>query len=284
MISMNSRHRSILHPTDFSDLSGAAFAHALRIASAARSRLRLLHIVEHGAAAALVFPNVRRLLVQWGLAEEEDPPSEISTNLGLDVDNIVLEGQDPTHGIVTFLDAHPSDLVVIATHGRDGLDRWMKGSVSETVFRRSEIPTLFITRGARGFVSAVSGDIWLRRVLVPVDFSPEPSQAIEAVQQFAMLLTGVNIIVHLIHVGSTAPHVHAASSYVSVLPLVILRTGDVVKSIVDAALEYDVDLIGMPTAGHHGVLDALRGSTTERVIRHAPCPVLAIPIGSTKAT
>jgi len=39
------------------------------------------------------------------------------------------------------------------------------------------------------------------------------------------------------------------------------------------------NLIGMATAGHHGLLDALRGSTTERVLRQAPCPVLAIPIG-----
>jgi nucleotide-binding universal stress UspA family protein len=52
-----------------------------------------------------------------------------------------------------------------------------------------------------------------------------------------------------------------------------------VQSIVDAALEYDVDLIGMPTAGRHGLFDALRGSTTERVIRHAPCLVFAIPTG-----
>jgi nucleotide-binding universal stress UspA family protein len=56
----------------------------------------------------------------------------------------------------------------------------------------------------------------------------------------------------------------------------MLRSGNVVEAIVDAAVELDVDLIAMPTAGHHGVLDALRGSTTERVIRHAPCPVLAL--------
>jgi Universal stress protein family len=60
-------------------------------------------------------------------------------------------------------------------------------------------------------------------------------------------------------------------------PSIMLRCGDVVKSIVDAAIEYDVDLIGMPTAGRHGVLDALRGSTTQRVVRHAPCPVFAVP-------
>jgi nucleotide-binding universal stress UspA family protein len=59
----------------------------------------------------------------------------------------------------------------------------------------------------------------------------------------------------------------------------IIRHGNIVKTIIDAALEYDVDLIVMPTAGHHGILDALRGSTTERVLRHAPCPVYAVPVG-----
>ena len=102
-------------------------------------------------------------------------------------------------------------------------------------------------------------------------YSPTPSRAINAIQRFGRLLTGENIIVHLIHVGNSVPPVNAA---VPALPAVILRSGNVVKSIVDAAVEDDVDFIGMPTAGHHGVLDALRGSTTER---HAPCPVFAVP-------
>jgi nucleotide-binding universal stress UspA family protein len=67
------------------------------------------------------------------------------------------------------------------------------------------------------------------------------------------------------------------------LPRVIVRSGNVVKSIVDAAIEFDADFIGMPTAGHHGVLDALRGSTTERVIRHAPCPVFALSAASPRS-
>jgi nucleotide-binding universal stress UspA family protein len=57
----------------------------------------------------------------------------------------------------------------------------------------------------------------------------------------------------------------------------MLRHGNVVKSIVDAAIEFEVDFKGMPTAGHHGVLDPLSGSTTERAIRHAPCAVFALP-------
>jgi nucleotide-binding universal stress UspA family protein len=272
--------RSILHPTDFSDLSSAAFAHALRMAVAAKCKLYLLHVVQGDAAAASGFPNVQRLLAQWGLCEPQDAPSEILKKLGLAVENISLvslKQQNPALGIVGFLDQHPCDLVVTATRGRNGFDHWLKGSISESVFRRTAIPTLFVTHGARSFVSQVSGDVRLRRVLVPVDFSPPPGPAIEAILGFGRLMAGADVTVHLVHVGSAAPPVDVALPR-SVLPPVMLRTGDVVKSITDAAVEYDVDFVGMPTAGHHGFLDALRGSTTERLIRSAPCPVLAMPV------
>ena len=271
---MISSIRTIFHPTDFSDLSGAAFAHALRIALAARGKLQLLHVAKPDASAALAFPNVQRLLVQWGLSEEDDSQSDALAKLGLEVDNISLKGQDPAQSIVHFLWEYPNDLVVIATHGRDGADHWLSGSVSEDVFGRVAIPTLFVTQGARGFVSQVSGDVRLRRVLVPIDYSRAPSQAIEVIQQFGAFLTGKDILIYLIHVGNSAPPVNVA---VHASPSIILRSGDVVKSIVEAAIEYDADLIGMPTAGRHGVLDALRGSTTQRVVRHAPCPVFAVP-------
>jgi nucleotide-binding universal stress UspA family protein len=280
VLAMNSI-RSIVHPTDFSDLSAAAFAHALRIALAARSKLHLLHVSQYDAAEALAFPLARRLLAQWGLSDEDDPPWMIASKLGIEVDNISIKLQEPTQAIVDFLSEHGSDLVVLATHGRDGVSHWLQGSVAEGVFRRSAIPTLFIAPGARGFVDQVSGDVQLKRVLVPVDFSPPPGRAIEAVQRFARLLTGANIAVDLLHVGETAPPLRTVSS--AALPRVILRSGNVVKSIVDAAIEFDVDFIGMPTAGHHGVLDALRGSTTERVIRHAPCPVFALSAASSRS-
>ncbi len=273
---MNSSIRSIVHPTDFSDLSAAAFVHALRIALAGRSKLHLLHVSQYDAAEALAFPHARRLLVQWGLTQAADPPWVVASKLGIEVDNIRLALQEPTRAIVDFLHEHASNLVVLATHGRDGVEHWLKGSVAEAVFRRSALPTLFIAPGARGFVDPVSGDIRLKRVLVPVDFSPAPGPALAAVQRFCALMTDAKIAVDVLHVGNKAPPLHDASTNARSLPPVMLRSGNVVQTIVDAAIELDVDLIGMPTAGHHGVLDALRGSTTERVIRHAPCPVLAL--------
>ena len=55
----------------------------------------------------------------------------------------------------------------------------------------------------------------------------------------------------------------------------LLRPG----AIVEVAAAENVDLIVMATEGHHGWTDALRGSTTERVVREARCPVLSVPAG-----
>ena len=52
--------------------------------------------------------------------------------------------------------------------------------------------------------------------------------------------------------------------------------GSVVSSILTSAESIKADLIVMPTAGHHGFLDAVRGSTTEMVLRETTCPLLAV--------
>jgi nucleotide-binding universal stress UspA family protein len=266
--------RSIVHPTDFSHLSAAAFAHALRIAVAAKCRLQALHVAgaEGGDAG---FPHLRRLLVQWGLLEEGDSPAAVFAKLGLLWQNVTLDPQSPVQGILRFLDQNGGDLVVLATHGREGLDRWLQGSVAETVFNRSAIPTLFVPRGARGFVDSIAGDIRLRRVLVPVDRAPEPERAIEVARRFGALIAGREAVLQLLHVGTTAPKLNG--DVVDGLEPITIRYGNVVQTILDAAAEYDADLICMATDGRNGILDALRGSTTERVVRQAPCPVLAVP-------
>ena len=57
----------------------------------------------------------------------------------------------------------------------------------------------------------------------------------------------------------------------------IVRSGDVIDTIVQTASDMATDLIVMSTDGRNGFLDALRGSHSERVLRRTPCPLLAIP-------
>jgi nucleotide-binding universal stress UspA family protein len=57
----------------------------------------------------------------------------------------------------------------------------------------------------------------------------------------------------------------------------VTRDGEVVETILALAGECAADLIVMATAGRQGFLDALRGSTTERVLRGGAVPLLAVP-------
>ena len=58
----------------------------------------------------------------------------------------------------------------------------------------------------------------------------------------------------------------------------IVKSGNVIDSIVHMASDMDTNLIVMSTDGRNGFLDALRGSHSERVLRRTPCPLLAIPV------
>lgn len=271
---------SIVHPTDFSDASTDAFAHALRIAIATKCKLHILHVAMAPQDEDwMSFPHVREALTQWGFMKAGEPPASIHSKLGVKITKVELPPQSPVAGILTFLDTHPADLIVLSTEGRQGAARWLHGSVAETLARHAHTPTLFVPANRRGFVDQARGEINLQRVLIPVDREPKPAVAIGTIMGFAHTLAGLGVEERLLHVGRNPPQVQRHTEPHHPIPVAI-RHGDVVESIVAAATDWQADLIGMPTMGHHGFLDALRGSTTERVLRQAPCPLLAVPVAA----
>lgn len=269
--------KTIVHPTDFSAASLSAFVHALRIALTTRGELYVVHVADGYSEDDDEFPRVRRTLAQWQLLDESDPPTAVGEKLGITVAKIGLLSEDPLSGLFGFLDKHQTDLIVLGTHGRDGLARWLDGSIAEELSRAARLPTLFVPPTARGFVNQISGKLHLSRVLMPVDHSPSPSGALGVADELIGSFSEQGGLIELMHVGKTAPVVRRSPGG-AIVP-VALRVGDTVSTILQASNERKADLIAMPTAGHHGFLDALRGSITERVLRHAPCPVLAIPAG-----
>ena len=103
-----------------------------------------------------------------------------------------------------------------------------------------------------------------------------------ALSKAALLAQGLDCVageIRLVHVGPqrTAPVIETPHwpgwSYNN-----IVRQGDVVDGIAKAEHEWRPDLMVLATQGHLDFLDALRGSTTERVLRAAHCPVLAVPV------
>ena len=98
-----------------------------------------------------------------------------------------------------------------------------------------------------------------------------------AADMIALAGTG-EAVIELIYVGEAdaVPAVDPPENFSGALERTA-RPGKVVDEIIAAAEQLPADLVVMATRGHQGLLDALRGSTTEQVVRRAPCPVLAVP-------
>jgi nucleotide-binding universal stress UspA family protein len=272
----------IVHPTDFTVGGEVAFAHALRLALAARGHFYLVHAekLEIGEDADwAAFPGVRSTLTRWGLLAPDADPTAVADKLGLRVTKADVPDEDPTDAIVRFTEEYRADLLVLATHTREGLARVLQGSIAETLARRAQIPTLFLPLQAQGFVDAATGAAQLKNILLPVDLSAAPGRAASLAFQMADALGCEDAVMHVLHVGSPdeMPTVAVGAAHVGRLRR-ILADGSVVPRIVQTAAEVEADLIVMSTRGHNGLLDALRGSTTEQVLRQAGRPQLAVPV------
>ena len=137
--------------------------------------------------------------------------------------------------------------------------------------------SLFLRDGGRGFVDPKTGAIRLNRILMPIAAGVDSVPAIRRIQaMLAMVDSGAEI--NLMHVGKSPPALVDEDGVPLDLPI-LLRDGAVVETILAVAGEFDVDAIAMPTAGRHGLLDAVRGSASAQVLEDARWPLLAVPVG-----
>jgi nucleotide-binding universal stress UspA family protein len=274
---------TVLHPTDFSEGSLVAFHHALKAALIAKSRLTLLNVSPNGESHMADFPAVRETLERWGHLPPGSPRSAVA-QLGLRVEKVIADRDDPVKTVLGFLHHQRVDLIVLATSDHSGRVRWLGKSVSQPIARTAWQMTLFIPANSKGFVSAEDGSVSVRRILIPIAKSPRPQDAVYAAARLVQQLNCPEGDFCLMHVGD-------ASSMPAVqCPPVEgwtwskeFRSGDVIQSIVAAAADSHADLIVMATDGRNEFLDSLRGSHSERVLSHGVTPLLTVPVGDLAA-
>jgi nucleotide-binding universal stress UspA family protein len=275
--------KSILHPTDFSESSTTAFAHALALAVRRQTTLTLLHVGvgDDPIDRWIRFPSVRATLERWGLLSQGSDRSAVFEQLGVKLGKVSLDARRPLPVILKYLEERPADLLVLATAGKESLSRWLHGSVAEPLARRSRTMTLFVPAGTRGFVSLSDGQASVHNILLPLDRKPDPMSAIDFATRAAEVMGDGSTTITALH---ARPGGKAAGLGMSALPEGagwtwnrLMREGPPIETILETAGKISADLIVMATSGHQGIVDALRGSTTEQVVRKAPCPILAVP-------
>jgi nucleotide-binding universal stress UspA family protein len=212
----------------------------------------------------------------------------------------VIRHDSPAQAIVDVVREREADLIVMASHQRHGLNRWLRGSITEDVLARTRAPLLMIPgEGAPLFGPR-------RRILVPLDGSPTGEAALDFLRGRS---TNGPIELLLMRVVSHIPVVVGADATFSVQALspseleaelqeareYAARLGDsiadssvvvrhqvieaadaVAKVILEAASREQADLIALGTHAKTGMSRLVLGSVSEEILETSPIPVLLV--------
>ncbi len=291
--------QKILVPVDFSAYSNKALEYAIYWAETFGAELTLVHVNtlfhEHHDYSALL--NEYQELV---LAREEqiwewmEAHHQTARRRNVRVAYDVVNGFSAAQTILDYLKRHPFDLVVMGTHGRTGLKHLMQGSVTEKVSRLSPVPVLAIHKDLQ--------DLAINNILVPVDFSEYSRTVVETAVDLARQFGARVQLIHVLERPTPANFdwiVEEMESAFQIDPEVLTKvhqtlrsyivddyrqmisesilTGHPYEEIINYTRSNRVDLIIMACRGFSRFeYFWLWGSNTERVLRLAPCPVLAL--------
>ena len=145
---MKDSMRKILVPVDFSSTSNTAFLYAREMAGCWEGELNLIHVLDTDFLSGAVHITIEPLdesVAKWEKRAEEKLKATYHDKEGLEFNGeIHIRKGKPQEEILKLADELEVDMIVIGSHGRQGLERTIFGSVAEKVTRMSKVPTLVI--------------------------------------------------------------------------------------------------------------------------------------------
>ena len=141
--------RSILHPSDFSGASRAAFRKAIEMARSSRAELLIAHVLSpivpvpgDGYVPPQMYDQLASSSRAWA-QKRLDALVAAAKKARVRVRGFLLEGA-PSEEIVRFARARRVEIIVLGTHGRKGLAKLFVGSVAERVVAAATCPVLTV--------------------------------------------------------------------------------------------------------------------------------------------
>ncbi|MEJ2086027.1 MAG: universal stress protein [Acidobacteriota bacterium] len=287
----------VLVATDFSDTARSGLDWAIEVAKTHDASIDLVHalLVPNRATDFVPSPPDFSESLQEAASGRLTEVTEKVKQTGVSVNSELRLGVASQVILQTAADLG-SDLIVVGTRGLAGLKHLLLGSTAERVVQQAPCPVLTVHPGD------IDQHRRIRRILVPTDFSEDASSIHEA----ALTLLGELqpdagiILLHVYHLpyeytayGAIPTSLDyfkdvegAAEDRLAELAQPLRERGVTVETmakegyppeiIVDEAENAGADLIAMGTHGRSGLAHLLLGSTAERVVQHAKCPVLTV--------
>jgi nucleotide-binding universal stress UspA family protein len=281
--------RGILAATDFSEIATYALRHAVTWAQRCGARLMVIHA--HEVPILLAHPHcsgydLADLLETARASAEECLTQHVQAHVPPDISvSLEVVAGTPATVIEEYAERGGADLVVIGTHGRGGISRLLLGSVAERVLRRAPQPTLIVRPRAQ---EQAPDTPRVTHILCPVNYSEVARVAFQHACTVARTFGARLTVLFAIEEKPVTPPliVHAEHRLKSWLPAEpevecqmqpVVRHGDAAEQAITLAREAAVDLVVIGAQHRRFVDTTVLGTTTVRVTRHAPCPVLVVP-------
>jgi nucleotide-binding universal stress UspA family protein len=298
---MRMQFKKIICATDFSDLSNHAVSYGIELAREFKAKLYLCHVID--LSSATMYGEATFAFEAQYVHMEEYAHERLRRLIGenqIDWEPLVSTGRAADE--ITLLAEEKSvDLAIAATRGRSGLKRLILGSVTEHLMRTLPCPLMIVPRLELNLQTEPAQAVRFKNILVGCDFSPNSTlafqYAISLAQEFQSELHLVHVIEPPVYKDLPKSVEEArdklrqglhkqlkerlenmvpkeASNWCK--PKIMLLAGHAHEELSKYAVVQDIDLIVLGVTGHRLVEALFVGSTTDRVVRRAPCTVLSV--------
>ncbi|MCX6905712.1 MAG: universal stress protein [Verrucomicrobia bacterium] len=294
--------QEILATTDFSGQSLPAVRYALALGGKIGASVTLLHVVELPSSLSGMESVVltRTDAEIAALAQTRlEALAQRESRSDRKVTTVIRTGK-PFHEIALAAGERMADLIIIATHGYTGAKRVLLGSTAERVVRHAPGPVLTVPTRTTPRRTGQTPPLTLKKILVPIDFSDLSKAALPWATFMAAPFNAELILLHVVEEFPIDYLVGRELMSHTIIPLIkqaeadlnrlagslrkktglnisaVVRDGKPFEEICHAAKALAADLVVLTTHGYTGLKHVWLGSTAERVVRHAHCPVLAV--------
>lgn len=299
---MRVQFNNILCATDFSEFSNRTIPYGVALAKEFGAKLFVCHVID--LSSVTIYGEFQLDPVGQQNRIKEEAHAQLDKMLSdqpIEWEPLISVGQTADE-ISRIVDENKIDLVISATRGRSGLKRLILGSVTERLMRTLSCPLLVVQSPEHEFVDSVAQKIKLEKILVGCDFSPDSSLAFDYALSLAQEFESE---LHLAHVlePPAAQELQKSKKMAAeeaqddvindlltrklqdmvpedarnwCIPQTKLLVGHPYDRLVHYAESEKLDMIVLGVRGHGLMKTLLLGSTTDRVVRNAPCPVLSV--------
>lgn len=282
-------YNQILFPTDGSDPAAAVLEYALQIAAEHEATLHVLNVVDTAKdSVSSTHGDVVDTLEEDGQRIVADAARRARAE-GLSVVTEVRRG-DPHRAIVDYSTQSGMDCIVMPTHGRRGIQRFLLGSVTERVINTATVPVVAVNPDRDRPLAYPP-----RRILVPTDGSRGAELALTEGIDIAEATGATLHLLHVVETGSLGPDarsvlkdealnergeaiIAAATEQIEDSSLdgatSVIEHGDPAKAIRDYLDEKSIDLALLGTHGRTDFSRYVLGGVSAKLVRSSPVPVL----------